>query len=134
MSVLTSLDIATLAAGYRRGELEPVRVVSELLARRDRHADHGIWITPLPEDALMARAEQLRRRDPASLPLYGIPFAIKDNIDLAGWPTTAGCPAFAYTPTESAQVVQRLLDAGAIAIGKANLDQFATGLVGTRSP
>jgi allophanate hydrolase len=134
MSILTSLDIATLAAGYRRGELEPVRVVRELLARRDRHADHGIWITPLPDDALIARAEQLRRRDPASLPLYGIPFAIKDNIDLAGWPTTAGCPAFAYTPTESAQVVQRLLDAGAIAIGKANLDQFATGLVGTRSP
>ena len=134
MSLLASLDIATLSQAYRRGELEPVREVRELLERRERYADRGIWITPLPEDALLARAAQLRRRDPATLPLYGIPFAIKDNIDLAGWPTTAACPAFAYTPGESAQVVQRLLDAGAMAIGKTNLDQFATGLVGTRSP
>jgi allophanate hydrolase len=68
------------------------------------------------------------------LPLYGIPFAIKDNIDLAGIPTTAGCPEYAYTPSESAFVVQKLIDAGAIPVGKTNLDQFATGLVGTRSP
>jgi len=134
LSTLTSLDIATLASGYRRGDLEPVRVVRELIERRTRYPAHGIWITALPDDALLARAEQLRRQDPASLPLYGVPFAIKDNIDLAGWPTTAACPAFAYTPAESAQVVQRLLDAGAIAVGKTNLDQFATGLVGTRSP
>ena len=72
--------------------------------------------------------------DPASLPLYGIPFAIKDNIDFAGLPTTAGCAAFAYQPAESNPVVQALIDAGAIALGKTNLDQFATGLVGTRSP
>ena len=72
--------------------------------------------------------------DPASLPLYGIPFAIKDNIDFAGLPTTAGCAAFAYQPAKSNPVVQALIDAGAIALGKTNLDQFATGLVGTRSP
>jgi len=66
--------------------------------------------------------------------LYGVPFAIKDNIDLAGIPTTAACPEYAYTPANSATVVQKLIDAGAIPIGKTNLDQFATGLVGTRSP
>src|SRR6185503_20388837 len=71
---------------------------------------------------------------PESLPLYGIPFAVKDNIDCAGLPTTAACPAFAYTPSLNAHVVERLLAAGAILMGKTNLDQFATGLVGTRSP
>jgi hypothetical protein len=69
-----------------------------------------------------------------SLPLYGVPFAIKDNIDLAGVPTTAGCPDYAYVPEWSAFVVQRLVDAGGVPLGKANLDQFATGLVGARSP
>jgi allophanate hydrolase len=85
-------------------------------------------------DDLRRRAAELARQPPETLPLYGIPFAIKDNIDLAGLATTAGCPSFAYMPEASAPVVQRLLDAGAIALGKANLDQFATGLVGTRSP
>ena len=64
----------------------------------------------------------------------GVPFAVKDNIDVAGLPTTAGCPAFAYTPTAHAAVVQRLVDAGGIVVGKTNMDQFATGLVGVRSP
>ncbi len=85
-------------------------------------------------DALRAQATALERRGPHELPLYGIPFAIKDNIDLAGVPTTAACAAYAYTPRVSATVVQRLVDAGALPIGKTNLDQFATGLVGTRSP
>jgi allophanate hydrolase len=96
--------------------------------------ERHVWITRLSRDAVMARVAAL---DPAamnSLPLYGIPFVIKDNIDLAGAATTAGCPGFAYTPAQSAFVVQRLLDAGAIPLGKTNLDQFATGLVGTRSP
>jgi allophanate hydrolase len=101
----------------------------------DASADERhVWITRLSRDAVMARVAAL---DPAamnSLPLYGIPFVIKDNIDLEGTATTAGCPAFAYTPAQSAFVVQRLLDAGAIPLGKTNLDQFATGLVGTRSP
>ena len=75
------------------------------------------------------RAELLAR-----LPLFGVPFAAKDNIDVAGMPTTAACPAFAYMPDTNAGVVQRLLDAGAVCLGKTNLDQFATGLVGARSP
>jgi allophanate hydrolase len=92
-----------------------------------------VWIHLVPEDESIARAEALGpfRED---LPLYGIPFAVKDNIDLAGAPTTAGCPDYAYTPAESATVVKRLMEAGAIPLGKTNLDQFATGLVGTRSP
>ena len=77
---------------------------------------------------------RLQDERPAGKPLYGVPFAIKDNIDLAGHPTTAACPDFAYVAQQSAPVVQRLIDAGAIPIGKTNLDQFATGLNGTRSP
>ncbi len=84
---------------------------------------------------LCARAEELESAaDAQKLPLYGVPFAVKDNIDVAGMPTTAGCPAFAYTPEQSATVVERLLAAGAMLIGKTNIDQFATGLVGVRSP
>ena len=82
----------------------------------------------------LAEAEQLAARDAAQLPLYGVPVAVKDNIDVAGMPTTAACPAFAYTPARDATAVARLRAAGAIVIGKTNLDQFATGLVGTRSP
>src|SRR5688572_15679502 len=84
----------------------------------------------------MRQAHDLEARcaSGAVLPLYGIPFAVKDNIDVAGCPTTAACPAFSYHPQVTAPAVQRLLDAGALMIGKTNLDQFATGLVGTRSP
>ncbi|WP_433301814.1 allophanate hydrolase [Actinoplanes sp. CA-030573] len=90
----------------------------------------GVWISTFPADQLRERAREI---DPA-LPLAGIPFGVKDNIDVAGLPTTAGCPDFAYRPARSAAVVQRLVDAGAIVVGKTNLDQFATGLTGTRSP
>lgn len=127
-----SLDLQTLAAAYRDG-LHPVALFSTLLerARADRH--HA-WISVLPEPRVLELAAALGRSDPASLPLYGVPFAIKDNIDLAGQPTTAGCPDFAYTPAASAFAVERLIAAGAIPLGKTNLDQFATGLNGTRSP
>ena len=84
--------------------------------------------------SIFTTSKTLARRDPGGLPLYGIPFAIKDNIDLAGIPTTAACAEFAYTPAHSAFVVERLIAAGAVPVGKTNLDQFATGLVGTRSP
>jgi allophanate hydrolase len=127
-----SLLISDLLHGYRTGRETPASVMERLL---ERCADERrVWITRLSHDDVMARVAAL---DPAaidSLPLYGIPFVIKDNIDLAGTATTAGCPAFAYTPPQSAFVVQRLVDAGAIPLGKTNLDQFATGLVGTRSP
>ena len=75
-----------------------------------------------------------RRAGPAGKPLFGVPFVVKDNIDVAGLPTTAACPAFAYQPAQSSFVVERLERAGAIVVGKTNLDQFATGLVGVRSP
>ncbi len=129
-----SLEIATLRAAYISRRLTPEQVIEQVLARIDRADAHHAWIHRLPREAVLAYAARLRDIDPASLPLYGVPFAIKDNIDLAGAPTTAACPEYAYTPSQSAAVVQLLIDAGAIPIGKTNLDQFATGLVGTRSP
>jgi allophanate hydrolase len=128
------LTIPSLRRAYRAGTLSPGSLVENLIAERAKHAASNIWISSVDDASLRERARQLESIDPASLPLYGIPFAIKDNIDFAGLPTTAGCPAFAYQPTSSAPVVQALIDAGAIALGKTNLDQFATGLVGTRSP
>ena len=134
MTQAISLDIATLRQRYQSGELTPLALVDDLLARMAGEDTHHTWISRLDADALRAYASKLEGRDIATLPLYGIPFAIKDNIDLAGLPTTAGCPEYAYTPERHAIVVQRLIDAGAIPIGKTNLDQFATGLNGTRSP
>jgi allophanate hydrolase len=129
-----NLTIAHLQAQYREGSLRPVDLVRQLDAEIGDANSHNIWIRRLTLDEMLAYAENLEGKDPAKLPLYGIPFAIKDNIDLAGVPTTAGCPDFAFMPQKSASVVQKLIDAGAIPIGKTNLDQFATGLVGTRSP
>ncbi len=128
-----NLDIATLKAAYAAGTLTPTDLVEEIL-NRTCDDPNRVWIHRLPASEIRAYAKSLEDRDPADLPLYGIPFAIKDNIDLAGVPTTAGCREYAYTPQQSAFVVQRLMDAGAIPIGKTNLDQFATGLNGTRSP
>jgi allophanate hydrolase len=128
------LTISSLRAAYARGELTPTALVEEIWRRCETHGDPALWIHRLSLDELKAHARRVEARGPATQPLYGVPFAIKDNIDLAGVPTTAACREFAYTPVESAPVVQRLLDAGAIPIGKTNLDQFATGLVGTRSP
>ncbi len=93
-----------------------------------------VWISLVPRKSALARARQRELEESPRGPLTGMTFAVKDNIDVAGMPTTAGCPAYAYTPASSAIVVQRLEDAGAILIGKTNMDQFATGLVGTRSP
>ena len=129
-----SLAIADLTGEYRARRTTPLELIELLLERIAALSDRGIWISQLTPEHVLEQARALCERDPASLPLYGIPFAIKDNIDLAGTPTTAGCAAFAYTPAQSAFVVQHLIDAGAIPIGKTNLDQFATGLVGTRSP
>ena len=129
-----SLDIAALQAGYRAGRFTPVELMREIIARQQRASGRHVWISRLPDQQLLAAAEQLSGRDPASLPLYGVPFAIKDNIDFELLRTTAACEAFAYQPTRSAPAVERLIAAGAIPVGKTNLDQFATGLVGTRSP
>jgi allophanate hydrolase len=130
------LDFARLRAAYEAGETTPARVIAELLRRIADHDDPAVWITRRDDADLLAEAERLTDRfaDRAGLPLYGIPFAVKDNIDVGGLPTTAACPAFAYHPPISAPVVEALIAAGAIVIGKTNLDQFATGLVGVRSP
>ena len=129
-----SLDLARLRAAYRTGAIRPRDLVSAVLKRIEARVNDKVWIDRVPREQLEARAAELEKHPVDSLPLFGIPFAIKDNIDLAGLPTTAACPDFKYNPAASAAVVQRLIDAGAIAIGKTNLDQFATGLVGTRSP
>ncbi len=130
---MLSFDFTTLRAAYTAGTLTPTALVEEIL-RRTADDPHQVWIQRLPEARLRQYAQALAGKDAANLPLYGIPFAIKDNIDLAGVQTTAGCPAYAFTPDRSAFVVQQLIDAGAIPVGKTNLDQFATGLNGTRSP
>ncbi|MFO7482804.1 amidase family protein, partial [Oceanibaculum nanhaiense] len=124
--------IASLHAAYAKG-LNPADLVAGIHAKLAGINDPGIFITLIPEAEAKAAAAALGAFDPAR-PLWGIPFAIKDNIDVAGVPTTAACPAFEYTPAETAFSVQNLLDAGAILIGKTNLDQFATGLVGVRTP
>jgi allophanate hydrolase len=129
-----SLDLATLRARYTEGTLTPTALVDEICSRIQVYNDPAVWIHRLSRAELLEHARRVEARGISAQPLYGVPFAIKDNIDLAGVPTTAGCPEFAYTPAESAFVVQRLIDAGAIPIGKTNLDQFATGLVGVRSP
>ncbi len=129
-----SFQLQHLREGYRAKQFSPLDVARQALARIAAHGDPAVWIGKVTTENVMARAEALARLDPVTLPLYGIPFAVKDNIDCAGLPTTAGCPAFAYSPDRDAVVVARLLDAGAILLGKTNLDQFATGLVGTRSP
>lgn len=125
-----SLDRASLHDAYRNG-LDPRSVASDCLAAAARYP--GVFISLAPEASRRA-LDALGPFDPAAKPLWGLPFAIKDNIDLAGVPTTAACPAFAFTPERSATAVARLIDAGAIPLGKTNLDQFATGLVGVRTP
>ncbi len=133
---LPSLQIAALDSAYQAGPLTPELVLRAIYARIAELAPTPIFITLTPlEQALAALERQSKRRAAGEkLPLYGVPFAVKDNIDVAGLPTTAGCPAFARAAEQTAFAVERLLAAGAILIGKTNLDQFATGLVGVRSP
>lgn len=137
MNKRLDLSLSSLRARYLQGTLTPLQLVEQLHARmlaEDAALDRHLWIRRLTLDEMSAYAQALDGKDPQTQPLYGIPFAIKDNIDLAGVPTTAACPDFAYTPEHSATVVQQLIAAGAIPVGKTNLDQFATGLVGVRSP
>ncbi|HEV8313178.1 MAG TPA: allophanate hydrolase [Burkholderiaceae bacterium] len=126
------LTIHALLRAYRDGSLAPPDHIAAL--RAQWRGDDPAWITLCGDAFIAAQLKALSGAAPASLPLYGVPFAVKDNIDVAGLPTTAACPAFAYTPSQHATAVQRLIEAGAVLVGKTNLDQFATGLVGTRSP
>lgn len=132
--------IGELHGAYRAGTWRPSEVVEHWLARGDEDRGRPVWIATFPAAALRRRAEALDRElaaDPDEAlkqPVFGALCAVKDNIDVAGLPTTAACPAFSYEPAQSADVVASLEAAGAIVLGKTNLDQFATGLVGTRSP
>jgi allophanate hydrolase len=112
----------------------PLAAARAALAADRAHADPALWIHRLPDEAILHAAATLEAEGPRGRPLWGVPFAVKDNIDVAGLPTTAACPDYAYLPERSATAVDRLLAAGALLLGKTNLDQFATGLVGTRSP
>jgi allophanate hydrolase len=134
------LQIERLRTAFLSGVLSADELIDRVLTRIAKWDDPALWITRTCDAALKHRAAELDAAAAADpdlikrLPLFGIPFAVKDNIDVAGMPTTAACPAFAYTPSETAPVVQQLLSAGAVLVGKTNLDQFAAGLVGTRSP
>ncbi len=141
MTDFERLSATRIAAGVnaaRRSGVTAVTVAQRSIARAKAYEriQPAVWIERLADEAVLAFARAVDARVAAGevLPLAGVPFAIKDNIDLAGAPTTAACPAFAYSPQETATVVARLIAAGAVPIGKTNLDQFATGLVGSRSP
>ncbi|HTR87982.1 MAG TPA: allophanate hydrolase [Reyranella sp.] len=130
------LGIHRLRAAYTAGTLTCRAVIDEVLSRIAAAGQDNVWISRLPDADLRQAASALdaRRGEIDALPLYGVPFAVKDNIDVAGMTTTAACPGFAYIPEASAEAVRQLVEAGAIMVGKTNLDQFATGLVGVRSP
>lgn len=132
------MDVESLLTGYKNGAYDPLEIVEEVIARIAAAGDDHVWIARVSEQDLRRRANELRMLRSTgladSLPLYGIPFAVKDNIDIAGFSTTVGCPDFAYQPERTAPVVQLLINAGGILIGKTNMDQFAIGLTGARSP
>lgn len=132
--MMRDMTIEGLLDDYRVGRRKPREVIAQALAGIRREDPRNVWITVLDDAELEPYLARLESLDPGALPLYGVPFAIKDNIDLAGVATTAGCPDYTYVAERSAFVVQRLIDAGAVPLGKTNLDQFATGLVGARSP
>ncbi|WP_226527689.1 allophanate hydrolase [Metabacillus niabensis] len=134
MEIPFKLTLSWLREAYRSHQLTPEEVMEEIVKRSQRDEEMNIWITPPKMEKIHPYLERLSEINFDSSPLWGIPFAIKDNIDLANVPTTAGCEEFSYTPAEHSTVVERLIEAGAIPVGKTNLDQFATGLVGTRSP
>jgi allophanate hydrolase len=127
------LTLPNLIRQYQSGTARPEDIVRLIYDRIKAAGDDHVWIYLVQEEAALERARELEAWSPDK-PLFGIPFAVKDNIDVAGLPTTAGCPAFSRVPQRTASAVQKALDAGAILIGKTNMDQFATGLVGTRSP
>lgn len=132
-----NLQLSYLRSQYVAGALSPADVIRQVHQSITSYHDKAVWIHIIPEADLLARAHDLmaaRRGEDTLPPLYGIPFSVKDSIDVAGLPTTLACPSFAYTAKSNAVVVERLLHAGAILVGKTNLDQFATGLTGMRSP
>ncbi|WP_067687279.1 allophanate hydrolase [Nocardia jejuensis] len=127
--------VSEIVASHESGSGSPTVTAARVADAIAARGDDGTWITAVPRERLLAAAAEIEQRAGArTLPLYGVPFGVKDSIDVAGWPTTLACPDFAYVATDTAPAVQRLLDAGALFVGKTNLDQFATGLNGTRTP
>jgi allophanate hydrolase len=126
--------VAEILSAYRSGAAAPEDIVARSFARIRAHADPAIFIALREEADVLAEASELARAADKTMPLYGVPVAVKDNIDVKGMPTTAACAAYAYRPGSDATAVARLRAAGALVIGKTNLDQFATGLVGVRTP
>ena len=129
----TTLGIKFLQRGYSRGDWVPRDVIKEVYRRISAQDKNFVWEYLVPEEEALSVADKLSDKFSSDLPLFGIPFSVKDNIHVEGMPTSASCPAYAHFPDETAPVVRQLLAAGAIIIGKNVMDQFATGLVGTRS-
>lgn len=128
-------SVAEILASHAGGTGSPTKTATRVADAIAARGDDGTWLSTVPRDELLAAAAEIEQRPGArTLPLYGVPFGVKDSIDVAGIPTTLSCPDYAYVATETAPAVQRLLDAGALYVGKTNLDQFATGLNGTRTP
>lgn len=130
---MTHRNVRALVDDYRAGRTRPRDVLEQVYASIERRGSAPAWISLFPLETVLRELDE-RSRSVAPGPLFGVPFAVKDNIDVFGLATTAACPAFSYAPTRHAGVVERLVAAGAVVIGKTNLDQFATGLVGTRTP
>ncbi len=133
LQIEKKLTISYLRKGYASGDFTPEEICLEIVKRANETKDMNIWIQPPEMEKIQKYLETLKDKNPKTARLWGIPFAIKDNIDLAGVETSAGCETYAYLPEESATTVKLLIEQGAIPVGKTNLDQFATGLVGTRS-
>jgi allophanate hydrolase len=128
-------SVAEILSSHAKGTGSPTKTAVRVAAAIAARGDDGVWLHTVAREPLVAAAAEIERRPGArTLPLYGVPFGVKDSIDVAGVPTTLACPGYSYVPTTTAPVVQRLLDAGALFVGKTSLDQFATGLNGTRTP
>jgi allophanate hydrolase len=128
-------SVADILESHAGGSGSPTKTAARVADAIAARGDDGTWLSTVPRDELLAAAREIENRPGArALPLYGVPFGVKDSIDVAGVPTTLSCLDFSYVATETAPVVARLLDAGALYVGKTNLDQFATGLNGTRTP
>src|SRR3954464_15345193 len=130
----TPETVAAIVAAHRAATMTPAQTVARSYQRIRDYNDPAVFISLRDEKEALAEAESLSAKDADTLPLLGVPVAVKDNIDALGMPTTAACPAFSFSPAQDSTAVARLRAAGAIVIGKTNLDQFATGLVGVRSP
>ncbi|AQA05365.1 amidase [Mycobacterium sp. MS1601] len=128
-------SVAEILESHASGSGSPSKTAARVADAIAARGDDGTWLSTVPREELLAAARDIENRPGArALPLYGVPFGVKDSIDVEGVPTTLSCPDFSYVATDTAPVVQRLLDAGALYVGKTNLDQFATGLNGTRTP